>query len=73
VAYDVPAVREVLAEGEAGVLVASRDVTGLAAATVRLLDDSAERDRLIAAGRRLVSERYTAGRFAERMEVVYRD
>jgi len=73
VAYDVPAVREVLADGEAGVLVASRDVAGLAAAIDRLLEGSAERERLIAAGRRLVSERYTSGRFAERMEGVYRE
>jgi glycosyltransferase involved in cell wall biosynthesis len=72
IAYDVPAVREVLADGEAGVLVPLRDVAGLAAACDRLLVDSAERERLIAAGRRRVTEQYTAGRFAERMEAVYR-
>jgi glycosyltransferase involved in cell wall biosynthesis len=72
VAYDVPAVREVLADGEAGVLAPPRDVAGFTAAIDRLLGDSAERERLIAAGRRLVSDRYTAGRFAERMEAVYR-
>jgi glycosyltransferase involved in cell wall biosynthesis len=73
VAYDVPAVREVLADGEAGVLVASRDVAGLAVAIGRVLEDSAERGRFIDAGRRLVTDRYTAGRFAGRMEAVYRD
>jgi len=73
VAYDVPAVREVLADGEAGVLVPPRDVAGLAAAIDRLLEASAERKHFIAAGRLLVGERYTAGRFAERIEAVYRD
>jgi hypothetical protein len=73
VAYDVPAVREVLADGEAGVLVTPRDVAGLAAAIGGLLEDSAEREHFIAAGRLLVGERYTAGRFAERIEAVYRD
>ena len=73
VAYDVPAVREVLADGAAGVLVPPRDVAGLAAAIDRLLEASAEREHFIAAGRLLVGERYTAGRFAERIEAVYRD
>jgi glycosyltransferase involved in cell wall biosynthesis len=71
VAYDVPAVREVLADGEAGVLVASRDVDGLARAIDRLLDDSAERKRLVAAGRRQVAECFAADRFAEGMLAVY--
>ncbi len=73
VAYDVPAVREVLADGEAGVLVPPRDVPGLAAAIDRLIGDSAEREQLIDAGRWLVSNRYTAARFAERMEAAYRE
>ncbi|NCX99846.1 MAG: glycosyltransferase, partial [Planctomycetia bacterium] len=71
VAYDVSAVREVLADGEAGVLVASRDTAGLAAAIDRLLCDSAERERLIAAGRRRVTEEFSADRFVGRMEGVY--
>jgi glycosyltransferase involved in cell wall biosynthesis len=72
VAYDVPAVREVLVDGKAGVLVPLRDVTGLAAAIDRLLTDSDARERLVDAGRRLVNEQYTAERFAERIEGVYR-
>ena len=71
VAYDLPAVREVLADGEAGVLVPPRDTAGLAAAIELLLTDSAERERLSAAGRRRVAEQYTAGRFAGRVETVY--
>jgi glycosyltransferase involved in cell wall biosynthesis len=73
VGYDVPAVREVLAHGDAGVLVPPRDIPGLAAAIDRLLTDSAERERLIDAGRRRVTEHYIAERFAERIEAVYRE
>jgi len=71
VAYDVPAVREVLSDGAAGVLVAPRDVEGLAMAIDHLLDDAAERERLIAAGRRQVAEHFAADRFAEGMLAVY--
>jgi glycosyltransferase involved in cell wall biosynthesis len=72
VAYDVPAVREVLGDGEAGVLVPPRDVPALAAAIDRVLAESTQRERLIVAGRRRVAEQYTAGRFAERIIEVYR-
>jgi glycosyltransferase involved in cell wall biosynthesis len=71
VAYDVPAVREVLADGEAGVLVAPRDVEGLTRAIDRLLDDSSERERLVAAGRKQVAACFAADRFAEGMLAVY--
>jgi glycosyltransferase involved in cell wall biosynthesis len=71
VAYDVPAVREVLADGEAGVLVPPRDVACLAAAIDRLLTDSAERERLVAAGRRQVAECFAAERFASGMIAAY--
>ena len=71
VAYDVPAVREVLADGAAGVLVPPRDVAGLAAAIDRLLTDSAERERLIVAGRRQVAECFAADRFASGMIAAY--
>ena len=71
VAYDVPAVREVLADGIAGALVPPRDVPGLAAAIDRLLTDSAERKRLVDAGQRRVVERFAAKRFAGSMESLY--
>jgi len=71
VAYDVPAVREVLADGAAGVLVPARDVAGLATAIDRVLTDSAERERLIAAGRRRVAECFAAERFASGMIAAY--
>lgn len=71
VAYDVPAVREVLADGEAGMLVAPRDVAALAAAIDRLLTDSAERGRFIAAGRRQVAACFSADSFAGNMISAY--
>lgn len=71
VAYDVPAVREVLADGAAGVLVPPRDVAGLAAAIDRLLTDSAERERLVAAGRRQVAKCFAADQFASGMIAAY--
>jgi len=70
VAYDVPAVREVLDGGEAGVLVASRDVAGLATAIDRLLADSAQQERLIATGRELVNAHKLAT-MTDRVEAVY--
>lgn len=73
VAYDIPAVRETLAGGATGVLVPPRDIAGLAAAIATLLDDPDRREQFIAAGRRRVAECYAAGRFAERMEGVYRE
>lgn len=71
VAYDVPAVREVLADGAAGVLVAPRDVAGLAAACETLLDDSKARERLVAAGRRQVADCFAAERFVCGMIAAY--
>lgn len=72
VAYDVPAVRETLAEGEAGMLVEPRDIGGLAQAIETLLSDADFRDQLVATGRRRVEEHFAAPRFAERMEAVYK-
>ena len=71
VAYDVPAVREVLADGQAGVLVPCRDVGGLTAAIDRLLADSAERERLVKNGQQRVAQHYTAERFTTQMEAAY--
>jgi glycosyltransferase involved in cell wall biosynthesis len=72
VAYDVPAVREVLADGEAGVLVPPRDVACLAAAIEKAIEDGPCRERLIEAGRRRATRHFAAAPFADRMESVYR-
>ena len=73
IAYDVPAVRETLDNGEAGVLVPRRDVEGLVAAIESLLADDVRRESLVAAGSRWVVGNFAAGRFAERMVAVYAD
>lgn len=73
VAYDVPAVRETLAEGEAGMLIPPRNVESLTAAIETLLDDTVLRERLIEAGRHRAVTHFAASKFAERMEAVYRD
>jgi glycosyltransferase involved in cell wall biosynthesis len=59
VARDVPGVRDVVRDGQTGVLVQSLDVTSLAAAIARLVGDPALRRRLIECGRREVIEHYS--------------
>jgi glycosyltransferase involved in cell wall biosynthesis len=73
VAYDVPAVRETLAEGEAGMLVEPRDIGGLAQAIDTLLSDADFHDQFVVTGQRRVEKHFAAPRFAERMEAVYED
>ena len=72
VAYDVPPVRETLADGEAGTLVPPRNVESLTAAIETLLGDAAVRERLIEAGRHRAVTHFAAATFAERMDAVYR-
>jgi glycosyltransferase involved in cell wall biosynthesis len=67
------AVREVIGQhGETGLLVRPRDPSALAAALVRALDDAALRDRIGAAGRARVLERFTWRRTAEATADHYR-
>ena len=70
VAYDIPAIRETLGAGAAGVLVPPRDIPALAAAVGRMLADDVERERLVACGRR-TAEAFSAGEHAVRMLQVY--
>ena len=72
VAYDVPPVRETLADGGAGILVPSRDVESLTAAIATLLGDAVVREPLIEAGRHRAVTHFAAAIFASRMESVYR-
>jgi len=72
VASDIPPLREVLGEGEGGVLVPPGDGAALAAAVVRLLDDPTARRTLGAAGRRRFEERYTLAVVADRTVDLYR-
>ena len=58
VASDLPAVRDVIRDGETGIIVKPDDASALAQALHGLLQDPARRDRLADAGRRDVSARF---------------
>jgi len=71
VASDTGGIREWLDDGVNGLAVAPGDEQALAAALRRLLDDAALRERLGAAGKRLVAERFTAERHVEAALAAY--
>jgi glycosyltransferase involved in cell wall biosynthesis len=71
-ATDVGAVRELVADGETGLVVAPEDPTALGAAIARLLGDRALRARMGAAGRRHFAERFSLDRLADRHAEAYR-
>jgi len=58
VATDVPGCREVVRAGETGILVAPRDVEGLAAAIAALAADPARRSAMGRAGRALIEAEF---------------
>jgi glycosyltransferase involved in cell wall biosynthesis len=63
VASDVPALREIISEGESGLLCAPGDKTALASCTRRLLLDEPLRRRLGEAAQRRVRDRFAAAAF----------
>jgi glycosyltransferase involved in cell wall biosynthesis len=67
IATDVPGCRDVVVEGETGYLCADRSAEALAAAMLRMIDDSAE-DRLAmgARGRRKVEEEFCESRVVDK-------
>jgi glycosyltransferase involved in cell wall biosynthesis len=71
VATDVGSVSEAVVDGVTGLLVPVEDPGALAAALVRLLDDSELRGRLGAAGRARALERHTAAAMADAYEILY--
>jgi glycosyltransferase involved in cell wall biosynthesis len=73
VASDVPAIREVLGDATAGVLVPPGDAPALATELGGLLDDPDRRRALGAAARRRFEERFTLPKSAARMADLYRD
>lgn len=64
---------EVVSDSVSGYLVEYDDVAGLAARLVRLLGDETLRQRMGAAGRRLVEEKYTFERFQSRLARIVED
>jgi L-malate glycosyltransferase len=63
---------EVVRDGETGLLVDPRDHQGMADALVRLLEDTALRQRMGAAGLALAKERFSAERMVQDTVKVYR-
>lgn len=73
VATDVGGVRAVVENGETGLLVPSGDAQSLSAALRRLVEDPALRDRMGAAGRRHVAERFGQERLVAEVRMLYRE
>ncbi len=71
VGTDIAGVREVLVDGESGLLVAPGDPIGLAAA-IALLADPARRERLRAGGLALVRARFSFARVSQSLGDLYR-
>jgi len=73
VATDVGGNREIVFDGETGLLVSPENPDALAAAIGRLLDDRGLAARLAANGARFVRDRLTVERMVEETERVYRE
>ena len=72
VAWDIPAMREVVLEGETGFLVPENDLEGLAAALTRLRDDPALRARLGARARERAHAELSLDAMVARYEALLR-
>lgn len=70
-AYGTGGVAEGIDDGITGYVVPTGDIRGLTAHTAHLLRHPSERDRLGAAGRKMVVARFSLPRLAERHEVYY--
>ena len=66
VATDLPAIRDIIADGETGLIVPQRDDQALAERIIDLLDHPEEGERLARNGRRFVLERYDWAVIAEK-------
>ena len=71
VASALPAVAEVMRDGETGVLVPARDPEALAGALVGLLEDPVLRERMGEAGRRRVEQEFTIQRMRQETYALY--
>jgi glycosyltransferase involved in cell wall biosynthesis len=72
VATDVGGVKDLVIEGQTGMLVPPNDETALAKALVKVLWDPGLRSRMGAAGRARVLERFTPGILADRAEKLFK-
>jgi len=72
VAFDVDGAREVCLDGRTGFLVRPGDVTGLAAAVIRLLQDQELAHRMGAQGRELVRGQFSEALMVRQIDELYR-
>lgn len=72
IATDIPVVREIVRDGENGLLAPYNDADGLAQATLRLLADADLRRRLVAGGLATLDGRYREDELIARVEALYR-
>ncbi|KAA3646318.1 MAG: glycosyltransferase family 1 protein [Chloroflexi bacterium] len=71
VVSEVEGVEDVIVDGRNGVLVASKDVPGLAAAVIKLLKDPQRRVKLGEAGRETLAVEYTVERMCKQYEALF--
>lgn len=71
VAHDLPAIRDLVRDGETGLMVAPGDEAALAAAMAALLDDPARAAALAEAGRRHIAGHYAWEAVARRYRALY--
>jgi glycosyltransferase involved in cell wall biosynthesis len=72
VAFDVDGAREVCLDGETGLLVRAGDVSALADAVIRLLQDAELAHRMGGQGTELVKERFSEARMVQQLDELYR-
>ena len=70
---DVPVMRDVVVDGATGCLVSSRDVNEVTERILCLQDDRTAAERLGAAARELVADRFGVDAFASRLDTTYRE
>jgi glycosyltransferase involved in cell wall biosynthesis len=71
VSYDVDGAREVVIDGQTGLLLPAKDVAGLVSVIGQLAGDADRREGLGEAGRRLAKDRFAAKTMVDRIEQVY--
>jgi len=72
ISTDIPVVREIVRDGENGLLIPYDDAPALARAIIAVLEDTGLRARLVAGGRRTLAERFDPSTLAARVIETYR-
>lgn len=72
-ASDIGGIRDIIADGENGLLVRPGDADGFVAAVEKILADDALRRRLVERGREVCRERFTVEKNVRAIEEIYQD